>query len=103
MSRCSWRRISWPLEELRIVERHAFRGSAARLERAAIAPQEHHDHLIDRSTGCVVEFRSGEVDRLQADIAARLGYRIVGHRLELYGEPIRHDREVADETAPPVA
>jgi Fur family ferric uptake transcriptional regulator len=72
-------------EGLGLVERHAFRGGPSRFERAPAAGG--HDHLIDTTTGRVVEFRSEEIERLQADIAERLGYRLVGHRLELYAEP----------------
>jgi Fur family ferric uptake transcriptional regulator len=68
-------------EELGVIERHAFQDGRARYERA---PRKHHDHLIDVETGKVIEFRSEDIERLQADIAKRLGYELVGHRLELY-------------------
>lgn len=71
-----------------ILERHAFRDGRSRYERAG---QTHHDHLIDLATGRVIEFRSAEIEQLQAEIARRLGYRLVGHRLELYAEPIEDD------------
>ena len=51
-------------------------------------PTSHHDHLIDMKTGQVVEFMDDEIERLQAAIAKRLGYKLVDHRLELYGVPI---------------
>jgi len=51
-------------------------------------PAEHHDHLIDVKTGAVVEFHSEEIEKLQEEIARKLGYRLVDHRLELYGVPI---------------
>ncbi len=72
-------------EELGIVERHEFRDGRARYEST---PAAHHDHLIDVTTGRVVEFQSEEIERLQAEIADKLGYRVVGHRLELYAEPL---------------
>lgn len=71
-------------EEAGIIERHAFRDGRARYE---AAPNNHHDHLIDLATGKVIEFRSEEIERLQAEIAKRLGYDLVGHRLELYATP----------------
>lgn len=71
-------------EEVGVIERHAFRDGRARFETSQ--GRQHHDHLIDVSTGHVVEFRSEEIERLQAEIADRLGYRLVGHRLELYAE-----------------
>jgi Fur family transcriptional regulator, ferric uptake regulator len=73
------------LEETGILERHAFRDGRARYE---AAPTKHHDHLIDLQTGKVIEFRSEEIERLQAEIARRLGYDLVGHRLELYANPV---------------
>ena len=51
-------------------------------------PDEHHDHLIDLRTGEVIEFRNEEIERLQQAIAERLGFRLVDHRLELYGVPL---------------
>jgi len=70
------------LEEAGVIERHAFEGKPARFE---TADRPHHDHLIDLETGAVIEFRSEKIERLQAEIAAELGYDIVHHRLELYG------------------
>jgi Fur family ferric uptake transcriptional regulator len=72
-------------EEAGILERHDFRDGRSRYEEA---PEQHHDHLIDVSTGKVIEFRDEEIERLQQAIAERLGYRLVDHRLELYGAPI---------------
>jgi Fur family transcriptional regulator, ferric uptake regulator len=72
------------LEAEGIIERHAFRDGPARYERAS---RKHHDHLIDLETGKVIEFASPEIERLQEDIAKRLGYQLVGHRLELYARP----------------
>jgi Fur family ferric uptake transcriptional regulator len=72
------------LKEKGILERHAFDGRA-RYEKA---PARHHDHLIDISTGKLIEFRNEEIEKLQKAVARRLGYRLVGHRLELYGHPL---------------
>ena len=73
------------LEAEGIVERHEFRDGHARYEPAS---KTHHDHLIDLETGSVIEFRNAEIERLQREIARRLGYRLVSHRLELYATPI---------------
>ncbi len=70
------------LEEAGVIDRHAFEGKPARFE---TSDRPHHDHLIDLETGAVIEFRSEKIERLQAEIAAELGYDIVHHRLELYG------------------
>ncbi len=70
------------LEQRGAIQRHAFDDGRARFEHA---DREHHDHLIDVETGKVVEFRSEKIEKLQAEIAAELGYDIVRHRLELYG------------------
>jgi len=72
-------------EDAGIIERHDFRDGRSRYEPV---PDEHHDHLIDIRSGHVVEFRSEEIEHLQEEIARRLGYRLVGHRLELYGVPL---------------
>lgn len=69
-------------EEAGIIERHDFRDGRSRYEEA---PEEHHDHLIDLKTGEVVEFMDEEIEKLQEAIARRLGYKLVDHRLELYG------------------
>jgi Fur family ferric uptake transcriptional regulator len=76
-------------EDAGIIERHAFGDGRARFERA---PEEHHDHLIDIRSGRVVEFQSAEIEALQAIIAERLGFRLVGHRLELYAVPLDEER-----------
>ena len=75
-------------EEAGILDRHDFGDGRARYE---AAPEAHHDHLIDVETGKVVEFVDREIEALQKQIAAKLGYRLVDHRLELYG--VRLDRE----------
>lgn len=73
------------LEESGILERLDFRDGRSRYEEAT---DEHHDHLIDMKTGKVIEFVDPEIERLQEEIARRLGYTLVDHRLELYGVPI---------------
>ncbi|WP_245280536.1 MULTISPECIES: Fur family transcriptional regulator [Chelatococcus] len=77
-------------EDKGIIERHQFGDGRARYERA---PKEHHDHLIDMNTGDVIEFHSEEIERLQAEIARRLGYRLVHHRLELYAVPLEDEAD----------
>jgi len=72
-------------EDAGIIERHDFRDGRARYE---TVPEEHHDHLIDLKSGTVIEFRNEEIERLQEAIARTLGYRLVDHRLELYGVPL---------------
>src|SRR5262249_56162472 len=72
-------------EDAGIIERHEFRDGRARYEQM---PDTHHDHLINLRTGEVIEFRSEEIERLQAEIARKLGYRLVDHRLELYALPL---------------
>lgn len=72
-------------EDAGIIERHAFRDGRARYEQMR---DDHHDHLIDLRTGKVIEFRSEEIERLQAEVARKLGYRLVDHRLELYAVPL---------------
>jgi Fur family transcriptional regulator, ferric uptake regulator len=76
------------LEESGAIQRHAFEGGPARFEQAH---NTHHDHLIDVETGEVIEFASERIEALQDEIAARLGYEIVHHRLELYGRRVRQD------------
>jgi Fur family transcriptional regulator, ferric uptake regulator len=73
-------------EDAGIIERHDFRDGRARYEEV---PDEHHDHLIDIKTGGVVEFHSEEIEELQIEIARKLGYKLVDHRLELYGVPLK--------------
>ena len=71
-----------------IIERLDFRDGRSRYEQAT---REHHDHLINLATGDVIEFRSEAIEALQTEIARRLGYRVVYHRLELYAVPIDED------------
>ena len=72
-------------EDAGIITRHEFRDGRARFEPI---PDEHHDHLIDLRTGKVIEFRNEEIERIQERIATELGFKLVGHRLELYGVPL---------------
>ncbi len=72
-------------EESGIIQRHDFQDGRSRYEEA---PTEHHDHLIDMKSGKVVEFMDPEIEKLQEAIARRLGYKLVGHKLELYGTPL---------------
>lgn len=73
-------------EEAGILERHDFRDGRSRYEPT---PDEHHDHLIDLETGKVVEFYDERLEQLKAEIAEKFGYRLVDHRLELYGSPLK--------------
>lgn len=77
-------------EEASILERHDFGDGRARYEEA---PEEHHDHLIDIQSGKVIEFHSDRIEDLQQQIARELGFELVGHRLELYGTPLRGGRK----------
>ena len=72
-------------EDAGIIARHDFRDGRARFEQAR---EDHHDHLINLRTGEVVEFRSEEIERAQAEIARKLGYKLIDHRLELYAVPL---------------
>ena len=69
-------------EDAGILERHDFGDGRARYEAAA---EEHHDHLIDVETGKVIEFVDAELEAMQRRIAEKLGFRLVDHRMELYG------------------
>ena len=77
-------------EEAGILERHDFRDGRSRYENV---PDVHHDHLIDMKTGKVIEFSDPEIERLQREIARRLGYNLVDHRLELYGVPTDSEKK----------
>lgn len=76
------------LEETGILDKHEFGDGRARYEPA---DRDHHDHLIDMNSGEVIEFVDPEIEALQEKIAERLGYRLKGHRLELYGVPLDKD------------
>tara|TARA_B100001123_G_scaffold299287_1_gene333832 strand:+ start:177 stop:587 length:411 start_codon:yes stop_codon:yes gene_type:complete len=69
-------------EEAGIVSKHDFKGNKSRYEQA---PEEHHDHLIDINTGEIIEFVNDDIEKLQKKVAEKLGYKLVDHRLELYG------------------
>ena len=73
-------------EETGIVEKHDFKGNKSRYEQA---PNEHHDHLIDINTGQITEFVNEDIEKLQKKVAEKLGYKLVDHRLELYGSKIK--------------
>ena len=73
-------------EEAGIVAKHDFKGSKSRYEQA---PEEHHDHLIDINSGEITEFVNEEIEKLQKQVAEKLGYKLVDHRLELYGSKIK--------------
>lgn len=77
-------------EEAGILERHDFGDGRARYE---AAPESHHDHLIDVETGHVIEFVDPELELLQKQIAEKLGFRLVDHRMELYGVAIDRDKD----------
>ncbi|MFC3050313.1 Fur family transcriptional regulator [Kordiimonas pumila] len=73
-------------EDAGILERHDFRDGRSRYETVS---EEHHDHLIDLETGEVLEFHNSEIERLQEEIAKKMGFKLVDHRMELYGVPIK--------------
>tara|TARA_Y100000590_G_scaffold52645_1_gene55230 strand:- start:2251 stop:2661 length:411 start_codon:yes stop_codon:yes gene_type:complete len=73
-------------EETGIVAKHDFKGNKARYEKTS---EEHHDHLIDINTGEITEFVNEEIEKLQKQVAEKLGYKLVDHRLELYGSKIK--------------
>ena len=73
-------------EEAGIVSKHDFKGSKSRYEQA---PEDHHDHLIDINSGEITEFVNEEIEKLQIQVAKKLGYKLVDHRLELYGSKIK--------------
>jgi Fur family ferric uptake transcriptional regulator len=77
-------------EEAGIIERHDFRDGRSRYEEM---PDVHHDHLIDMRTGRVIEFVDEDIEKLQHAIAKRLGFRLIDHRLELYGVPVEDDKK----------
>lgn len=80
-------------EDTGVITRHDFGEGRSRYE---TIPEIHHDHLIDLRTGEVIEFRNEEIERLQQAMAERLGFRLVDHRLELYGVPLS-DKKKDDE------
>ena len=77
------------LEGAGILERHDFGEGRARYEQAG---HGHHDHLINMKTGEVIEFQNDEIERLQESVARELGFRLIGHRLELFGLPLKNGK-----------
>ena len=77
-------------EEAGLLDRHDFGDGRARYEEAS---GEHHDHLIDVKSGKVIEFHDEEIENLQHKIASKLGYKLVGHRMELYGAPSNYNSD----------
>jgi Fur family ferric uptake transcriptional regulator len=73
-------------EESGIIEKHDFKGGKARYEQS---PDEHHDHLIDINSGEILEFVDKDIEKLQNEVAKKLGYKLVDHKLELYGSKIK--------------
>ena len=73
-------------EDAGVVAKHDFKGNKARYEQA---PHDHHDHLIDINTGEITEFVDEDIEKLQKKVAEKLGYKLVDHRLELYGTKIK--------------
>lgn len=77
-------------EEAGILERHDFRDGRSRYE---LLSEDHHDHLIDLDSGEVMEFQSEEIEKLQEEIAKKLGYKLVDHRMELYAVPLKRTKK----------
>lgn len=75
-----------------IIERHDFGHGRGRYEEA---PREHHDHLVDVESGEVIEFSNQDIEELQERIAHELGYKLVGHKLELYGVPLMKKKQIS--------
>ena len=73
-------------EEAGIIAKHDFKGGKARYEQTS---EDHHDHLIDVNTGEITEFINNDIERLQKKVAEKLGYKLVDHKLELYGTKIK--------------
>ena len=73
-------------EESGIVEKHDFKGGKARYEQS---PDEHHDHLIDINSGEIIEFVDKDIEKLQNEVAKKLGYKLIDHKLELYGSKVK--------------
>ena len=77
-------------EEAGILERHDFRDGRSRYE---LVSEDHHDHLIDLDSGEVLEFHNEEIEKLQEEIARKMGYKLVDHRMELYGVPLSRTKK----------
>jgi len=80
-------------EEANILERHDFGDGRSRYEEQA---ETHHDHLIDMQSGRVIEFTNAEIEKLQREVARAFGYKLVGHRLELYAVPLAPGDKTGD-------
>jgi Fur family transcriptional regulator, ferric uptake regulator len=76
-------------EEANILERHDFGDRKARYEQRS---EDHHDHLIDVRSGAVIEFSNKAIEKLQRIVAVELGFRLIGHRLELYAVPLEAEQ-----------
>lgn len=74
------------LEEANVIKKHDFGDGRARFEESR---DDHHDHLIDLNSGEVIEFTNEEIEKLQISMAKKLGYQLIGHKLELYGVKIK--------------
>ena len=85
-------------EEAQILDRHDFGDGRSRYEEAT---DEHHDHLIDVNSGEVIEFVNQAIEKLQEEVARSFGYRLVGHRLELYGTRIEQTGDAAEDSSTP--
>ena len=77
-------------EENKIIEKHEFGDGRFRYEEVR---EEHHDHLIDIKTGRVIEFQNDEIEKLQKQVAEKLGYKLIDHRLELYAISSKKEKE----------
>ena len=77
-------------EEASILDRHDFGDGRSRYEESS---DQHHDHLIDIESGEVIEFTNDEIEALQREVARRLGYKLVDHKLELYAVPLGRDKD----------
>tara|TARA_B100000029_G_scaffold308603_2_gene301291 strand:+ start:563 stop:991 length:429 start_codon:yes stop_codon:yes gene_type:complete len=80
-------------EDCDVLEKHDFGDGRSRYEEVS---EEHHDHLIDVSTGAVIEFQNDDIEVIQREVAKKLGYELVDHRLELYGTPLPQGDEESD-------
>ena len=76
-------------EEAGLLDRHDFGDGRSRYEQSS---DDHHDHLVDVQSGTIIEFHDEEVEELQRQIAARLGYSLIGHRMELYGVKLKNTK-----------
>ena len=77
-------------EEAGLLDRHDFGDGRSRYEQSS---DDHHDHLVDVQSGTIIEFHDEQIEELQRQIAARLGYSLIGHRMELYGVKLKNTQE----------